>query len=103
VRAVWPRTSGPLSAEFRLRLGRWRSSSEEDLLAIAAALKQAGADVLDVSTGPDRGGSTAGVWPHVQNAVRPTRFAKRNQHSHIAVGNIEADHVNSIIAAGGPI
>jgi anthraniloyl-CoA monooxygenase len=99
VRAVWPRQR-PLSA--RISACDWADGglSEEDLLAIAAALKQAGADVLDVSTG-----QTVADQRPVYGRMWQTPFADkvRNEISipTIAVGNIfEADHVNSIIAAG---
>jgi len=99
VRAVWPRQR-PLSA--RLSACDWADGglSEGDLLAIAAALKRAGADVLDVSTGqtvPDQRPVYGRMWQ--------TPFADKVRNEigipTIAVGNIyEADHVNSIIAAG---
>jgi anthraniloyl-CoA monooxygenase len=67
---------------------------------LARALKNAGADVLDVSSGqtvPDQRPVYGRMWQtpfsdRIRNEVEiPT----------IAVGNIyEADHVNSIIAAG---
>ncbi len=99
VRAVWPRER-PLSA--RISACDWAQGglSEEDLLAIGRALKQAGADVLDVSTG-----QTVADQQPVYGRMWQTPFADkvRNEISipTIAVGNIfEADHVNSIIAAG---
>jgi anthraniloyl-CoA monooxygenase len=99
VRAVWP-AQRPLSA--RISASDWAQGglSEEDLLIIAGALKQAGADVLDVSTGqtvPDQRPLYGRMWQ--------TPFADKVRNEigipTIAVGNIfEADHVNSIIAAG---
>jgi anthraniloyl-CoA monooxygenase len=99
VRAVWPRQR-PLSA--RISACDWAEGglSEEDLLAIAGALKQAGADVLDVSTG-----QTVADQRPVYGRMWQTPFADKVRNEigipTIAVGNIfEADHVNSIIAAG---
>jgi anthraniloyl-CoA monooxygenase len=99
VRAVWP-ADRPLSA--RLSACDWADGglSPEDLLAIAGALKRAGADILDVSTGqtvPDQKPIYGRMWQ--------TPFADKVRNEigipTIAVGNIyEADHVNSIIAAG---
>jgi anthraniloyl-CoA monooxygenase len=99
VRSVWP-ASRPLSA--RLSACDWAPGgiSEEDLLEIARALKQAGADVLDVSSG-----QTVADQRPLYGRMWQTPFADRIRNdigiATIAVGNIyEADHVNSIIAAG---
>jgi anthraniloyl-CoA monooxygenase len=99
VRAVWP-TQRPFSA--RISACDWAQGglSEEDLLSIARALKQAGADVLDVSTG-----QTVADQRPVYGRMWQTPFADKVRNEigipTIAVGNIfEADHVNSIIAAG---
>jgi anthraniloyl-CoA monooxygenase len=99
VRAVWPRHQ-PLSA--RISASDWAQGglSEKDLLAIASALKLAGADVLDVSTG-----QTVADQQPVYGRMWQTPFADKVRNEigipTIAVGNIyEADHVNSIIAAG---
>jgi anthraniloyl-CoA monooxygenase len=98
-RAAWP-AGRPLSV--RISACDWADQglAEEDLLAIARAFKDAGADALDVSTGqtvPWQRPVYGRMWQTplsdlVRNAVGiPT----------IAVGNIyEADHVNSIIASG---
>jgi anthraniloyl-CoA monooxygenase len=99
VRAVWPKRR-PLSA--RISACDWAEGglSEEDLLVIAAALKQAGADMLDVSTG-----QTVADQRPVYGRMWQTPFADKVRNEigipTIAVGNIfDADHVNSIIAAG---
>jgi anthraniloyl-CoA monooxygenase len=99
VRGVWP-AQRPLSA--RISACDWAQGglSEEDLLVIAGALKQAGADVLDVSTG-----QTVSDQNPVYGRMWQTPFADKVRNEigvpTIAVGNIfEADHVNSIIAAG---
>jgi anthraniloyl-CoA monooxygenase len=99
VRAVWPRPQ-PLSA--RISACDWAQGglSEKDLLVIAGALKQAGADVLDVSTG-----QTVADQQPLYGRMWQTPFADKVRNEigipTIAVGNIyDADHVNSIIAAG---
>src|ERR1700722_16392274 len=99
VRAVWPRQR-PLSA--RISACDWAQGglTEKDLLAIAGALKQAGADVLDVSTG-----QTVADQQPLYGRMWQTPFSDKVRNEigipTIAVGNIfEADHVNSIIAAG---
>jgi anthraniloyl-CoA monooxygenase len=99
VRAVWPKQR-PLSA--RISACDWAQGglSEKDLLVIAGALQQAGADVLDVSTG-----QTVADQQPVYGRMWQTPFSDKVRNEigipTIAVGNIfEADHVNSIIAAG---
>jgi anthraniloyl-CoA monooxygenase len=99
VRAVWP-AERPLSA--RISACDWAEGglSEADSLAIAAALKEAGADVLDVSSG-----QTVADQKPVYGRMWQTPFSDKIRNGigipTIAVGNIfEADHVNSIIAAG---
>jgi anthraniloyl-CoA monooxygenase len=99
VRSVWPAVR-PLSA--RISACDWAEGglSENDLLTIARSLKQAGADVLDISSGqtvPDQQPVYGRMWQ------TPFSDKLRNEVDipTIAVGNIyEADHVNSIIAAG---
>src|SRR5580692_2222412 len=99
VRAVWPRHQ-PLSA--RISACDWAQGglSEKDLLFIAGSLKRAGADVLDVSTG-----QTVADQQPLYGRMWQTPFADKVRNEigipTIAVGNIyDADHVNSIIAAG---
>jgi anthraniloyl-CoA monooxygenase len=99
VRAVWPKDK-PLSV--RLSATDWmpQGLSSDDLLAIAHAFKQAGADLIDVSSG-----QTVPEQKPVYGRMWQTPFADaiRNEVgiATMAVGNIyEADHVNSIIASG---
>lgn len=99
VREAWP-DDRPIAV--RLSASDWADGglSEADLIAIASALRDAGVDMLDVSTGqtvPWQKPVYGRMWQTpfsdlLRSAVRlPT----------IAVGNIyEADHVNSIVAAG---
>ncbi|HRX89709.1 MAG TPA: bifunctional salicylyl-CoA 5-hydroxylase/oxidoreductase [Steroidobacteraceae bacterium] len=99
VRAVWPRER-PLSV--RLSATDWAPGglSEADLIAIASAFKQAGADILDVSTGqtvPDQ----QPIYGRMYQTPLSDQIRNEVGIATIAVGNIyESDHVNTIIAAG---
>ncbi len=99
VRAAWP-AARPVSV--RISACDWAEggSSEADVIAIAKALAAAGADILDISSG-----QTVATQRPVYGRMWQTPLADmvRNLAAvpTIAVGNIfEADHVNSIIAAG---
>jgi anthraniloyl-CoA monooxygenase len=100
VRAVLP-YSVPLSV--RISANDWMGAdgiTPDQSVKIAAAFKAAGADLIDVSSG-----ETAVDGKPVYGRMYQTPFADgiRNE-AHVptmAVGNIyEADHVNSILAAG---
>jgi anthraniloyl-CoA monooxygenase len=99
VRAVWPQ-SKPISV--RVSATDWSAGglSEEDALQIARAMKDAGADMIDVSTG-----QTVAAQAPVYGRMWQTPFADRIRNevgiATLAVGNVyEPDHVNSIVAAG---
>jgi anthraniloyl-CoA monooxygenase len=99
VRAEWP-ADKPLSV--RISAADWADGglSDGDLLAIARAFQQTGVDLIDVSTG-----QTVPWQKPTYGRMWQTPFADelRNEIgiATMAVGNIyEADHVNSIIAAG---
>lgn len=99
VRAVWP-DHKPMSV--RVSASDWAEGglSEQDLVTFARALREAGADLIDVSTG-----QTVPWQKPVYGRMYQTPFSDLLRNSvdiaTIAVGNIfEADHVNSIIAAG---
>ena len=99
VRAAWP-AEKPLSV--RISATDWADGglSGADLLLIAGAFKDAGVDLIDVSTG-----QTVPWQQPVYGRMWQTPFADavRNEIgiATLAVGNIyEPDHVNSIIAAG---
>lgn len=99
VRAAWP-AERPISV--RLSANDWAPGglSETDLVAIGQALRDAGADLLDVSTG-----QTVPSQKPVYGRMWQTPYSDLLRNvvgvATIAVGNIfEADHVNSIIAAG---
>jgi anthraniloyl-CoA monooxygenase len=99
VRAVWP-ADRPMSV--RLSACDWAEGglSEADVIVIARAMAAAGADILDISSG-----QTVATQQPIYGRMWQTPLADMVRNlagvPTIAVGNIfEADHVNSIIAAG---
>jgi anthraniloyl-CoA monooxygenase len=99
VRRVWP---GERPLSVRLSASDWAPGglSEADLLDIARAFKAGGVDLIDVSSG-----QTVPEQQPVYGRMWQTPFADQVRNeigiATMAVGNIyEADHVNSIIAAG---
>lgn len=99
VRAAWP-ADKPMSV--RVSACDWAAGglSEDDLVTFARALREAGADLIDVSSG-----QTVPWQKPVYGRMYQTPFSDMLRNSvdiaTIAVGNIyEPDHVNSIIAAG---
>ena len=99
VRAVWPQDR-PMSVRISAHDWAPGGNTPDDAVAIAGMLKQAGADMVDVSSGQ----TTREAEP-VYGRMYQTPFSDRIRNevgiATIAVGNIfEADHVNSIIAAG---
>jgi anthraniloyl-CoA monooxygenase len=98
-RAAWP-ADRPLSV--RLSASDWAESGleERELLEIARAMKGAGADILDLSSG-----QTVPWQKPVYGRMYQTPFSDLVRNivgiPTITVGNIfEPDHLNSIIAAG---
>jgi anthraniloyl-CoA monooxygenase len=99
VRAEWP-ADKPLSV--RISATDWAEGglSEADLLSIVRALRDAGIDLIDVSSG-----QTVPWQKPVYGRMWQTPFADKVRNeigiATMAVGNIyEPDHVNSIIASG---
>jgi anthraniloyl-CoA monooxygenase len=99
VRKAWP-SERPMSV--RISATDWKTGglSEDDLIAIARAFKEAGADILDVSTG-----QTVADQEPIYGRMYQTPFSDKIRNEvgipTIAVGNIfDADHINSIVAAG---
>ncbi|MBL8277438.1 MAG: bifunctional salicylyl-CoA 5-hydroxylase/oxidoreductase [Pelomonas sp.] len=99
MRAAWPE-SRPMSV--RISAHDWvpGGTTPEDAVQIAAAFQAAGADLIDVSSG-----QVSKAQKPVYGRMWQTPFAEsiRNRVgiATMAVGAIsEADHVNSIIAAG---
>jgi len=99
VRAEWP-ADKPLSV--RISATDWAAGglSEADLLLIVRALRDAGTDLIDVSSG-----QTVPWQKPVYGRMWQTPLADKVRNeigiATLAVGNIyEPDHVNSIIASG---
>ncbi len=101
VRAVWP-ADKPISV--RISASDWVANGQgvdaAEAVAIARAFKEAGADLIHVSSG-----QTSREAQPVYGRMYQTPFSDRIRNEAgvptIAVGNIyEFDHVNSIIAAG---
>lgn len=99
MRAEWP---AHLPMSVRISAHDWVEGgiTADDAVAIARAFKAAGADLIDVSTG-----QVSKKQQPVYGRMYQTPFADRIRNeagiATMAVGAIsEADHVNSIIAAG---
>ena len=99
VRAVWPEH---LPMSVRISAHDWApgGNTADDAIVVARLFKEAGADFIDVSSGQ----TTRAAKP-VYGRMYQTPFADRIRNEvgirTIAVGSVfEADHVNSIIAAG---
>jgi anthraniloyl-CoA monooxygenase len=99
MREVWPQER-PMSV--RISATDWVEGgiTAEDAVEIARAFKDAGADLIDVSTG-----QTSREAKPVYGRMFQTPYADRIRNeigiATMAVGNIyEPDHVNGIIAAG---
>ncbi len=99
IRAVWPEDR-PISVRISAHDWAPGGNTPEDAVVIARQFKEAGADMIDVSSGQ----TTRAAKP-VYGRMYQTPFADRIRNevgiATIAVGAIfEADHVNSIIGAG---
>jgi anthraniloyl-CoA monooxygenase len=99
MRAAWP-DDRPMSVRISAHDWVEGGNTPEDAVAIAAAFKRVGADLIDVSSG-----QVSKQQKPVYGRMYQTPFAEaiRNEVgiATMAVGAIfEADHVNSIIAAG---
>jgi anthraniloyl-CoA monooxygenase len=99
MRAMWP-ADKPMSVRISAHDWVEGGNTPEDAILIAQAFKQAGADLIDVSSG-----QVSKAQRPVYGRMYQTPFADaiRNEVgiATMAVGAIyEADHVNSIIAAG---
>ncbi|TAG76189.1 MAG: bifunctional salicylyl-CoA 5-hydroxylase/oxidoreductase [Burkholderiales bacterium] len=99
MRAVWP-SDKPMSVRISAHDWAEGGNTPDDAIVIARLFKEAGADMIDVSSGQ----TTRAAKP-VYGRMYQTPFADRIRNevgiATIAVGAIsEADHANSIIAAG---
>lgn len=99
MRAVWP-AGRPMSV--RISATDWIDGgiTADDAVAIAAAFKNAGADLIDVSTG-----QTSPDAKPVYGRMFQTPYADKIRNevgiATMAVGNVtDADQVNAILAAG---
>jgi len=99
LRAVWP-ADKPVAVRISAHDWAPGGNTPDDAVAIARAFQSAGADIIDVSAGQ----TTRAAQPRYGRMYQtPFSDQIRNETgmATIAVGNIfEADHVNSIIAAG---
>jgi anthraniloyl-CoA monooxygenase len=99
MRAVWPEDK-PMSVRISAHDWAPGGNTPDDAVEIARWFKAAGADLIDVSSG-----QTTRLAKPVYGRMYQTPFSDRIRNevgiATIAVGNIfEADHVNSIVAAG---
>jgi len=99
VRAVWP-DERPMSVRISAHDWAPGGNTPDDAVEIARLFRAAGADLIDVSSG-----QTTRLARPVYGRMYQTPFSDRIRNevgiATMAVGNIfEADHVNSIIAAG---
>ena len=99
MRAVWP-DDKPMSVRISAHDWAPGGNTPDDAVEIARHFKAAGADLIDVSSG-----QTTRLARPAYGRMYQTPFSDRIRNevgiATIAVGNIfEADHVNSIIAAG---
>jgi anthraniloyl-CoA monooxygenase len=99
MREAWPQDK-PMSVRISAHDWAPGGNSPDDAVEIARLFRQAGADMMDVSSG-----QTTRLAKPVYGRMYQTPFADRIRNEvgmpTIAVGAIfEADHANSIIAAG---
>ena len=99
IRAVWP-ADKPMSVRISAHDWAPGGNTSDDAVVMARLFKEAGVDMIDVSSGQ----TTRAAKP-VYGRMYQTPFSDRIRNevniATIAVGNIfDADHVNSIVAAG---
>jgi anthraniloyl-CoA monooxygenase len=99
MRAAWPQHK-PMFVRISAHDWAPGGNTDADAVIIAVAFKNAGADLIDVSSG-----QTTPLARPIYGRMYQTPFAERIRFdagiATMAVGNIfEHDHVNSIIAAG---
>jgi len=100
MRAVWPENK-PMSV--RISAHDWMGDegiTEKDALKMAKAFTDAGADIIDVSSGQTSHDAVPQPGRMFQTPLS-NQIRNTDKIATMAVGNIyEVDHVNSIIAAG---
>lgn len=99
LRAVWP-ADKPMTVRISAHDWAAGGNTPDDAVEMARAFQAAGADLIDVSSGQ----TTRAARP-IYGRMYQTPFSDRIRNevgiATMAVGNIfEADHVNSILAAG---
>lgn len=100
VRAAWPEEK-PLAV--RISANDWKGAegiSPDEAVAIAAAFRTIGVDLVDVSSG-ETSIDARPVYGRMYQTPFSDQIRNETGCATVAVGNIfEADHVNSILAAG---
>jgi len=99
IRAIWP-SQRPMSV--RISATDWMEGgiTGDDAVEIARAFKDAGADLIDVSTGQTDPRATP-VYGRLFQTPYADRIRNEVGIATMAVGNItDADQVNAIVAAG---
>ncbi|MBN9167437.1 MAG: bifunctional salicylyl-CoA 5-hydroxylase/oxidoreductase, partial [Myxococcales bacterium] len=100
VRAVWPKRK-PLSV--RISATDWLPGGieDEDVIALAQALKERGTDVIDVSCGMTTPSSRPKFYGRMYQAYWADMVKNEVKIPTIAVGNISsADQINTLILSG---
>lgn len=100
VRAVWPKHK-PLSV--RISATDWLPGGieDEDVIALARALKERGTDVIDVSCGMTTPASRPRFYGRMYQAYWADMVKNEVKIPTIAVGNIStADQINTLILSG---
>lgn len=99
MRAVWPRER-PMSVRISATDWHPEGITGDDAVEIARAFKDAGADLIDVSTG-QTDPQAAPVYGRLFQTPYADRIRNEVGIATMAVGNVtEADQVNAIVAAG---
>ena len=99
MREVWP-AEKPMSVRISAHDWVAGGTTPDDSVAVASLFKEAGADIIHVSSG-QVSKEEAPVYGRMFQVPFSDQIRNELQVPTIAVGNIfEADHVNTIIAAG---
>ena len=99
MREVWP-AEKPMSVRISAHDWVAGGNTPDDSVAVASLFKEAGADIIHVSSG-QVSKEEAPVYGRMFQVPFSDQIRNELQVPTIAVGNIfEADHVNTIIAAG---
>ena len=99
MRAVWP-IHKPMAVRISAHDWAPGGNTDDDAVVIAALFKDAGCDLIDVSSGQTTRAAKP-VYGRMYQAPFADRIRNEVHISTMAVGAItEADHANSIIAAG---